>query len=100
MQASPQSASAAIWPPFMATPGLSAVLRWASELLDAQLGALIGRADAAQPLRDLQVGSETAAGGACQRSGIFHVSDDGTGRVGCARVHIRRLCETNENQTS
>jgi len=37
------------------TPGLPALLRWASELLDAQLGALIGRADAAQPLRELQV---------------------------------------------
>ena len=43
------------WPPYTATPGLAEVLRWASELLDAQLGALVGRADAAQAMRDLQV---------------------------------------------
>ena len=52
-----EPAPVAEWPPFVATPALPAVLRWASELLDAQLGALVGRADATQPLRDLQVSS-------------------------------------------
>jgi DNA polymerase-3 subunit gamma/tau len=51
-----QVTAAAAWPPHTATPGLAAVLRWASELLDAQLGALVGRADAAEALRELQVG--------------------------------------------
>ena len=57
-EAASPSGSAAQWPEHMASPGLPAVLLWASELLDAQLGAIIGRADAAQPLRELQVSFE------------------------------------------
>ena len=50
-----QVTAAAAWPPHAATPSLAEILRWASELLDSQLGALVGHADAAAALRELQV---------------------------------------------